>query len=124
MKILRILFLCTLGMLPAVGLADNRPENKPENKSDDKTPDNSLVAKEVGFVEGTLSVCVQVNPQGADKYEQQRKLLLRGLGEIEAARRTTEYRQAFTNIRSQLATVPKTQVVAGCTGFLAGASRK
>jgi hypothetical protein len=124
MKILRILFLCTLGMLPAVALADNRPENKSENKSDDKTPDNSLVAREVGFVEGTLSVCVQVNPQGTDKYEQQRKLLLRGLGEVEAVRRTTEYRQAFTNIRSQLATVPKTQVAAACTGFLAGASRK
>jgi len=120
MKILRILFLCTLGMLPALALADNRTENKP----DDKTADNSLVAMQVGFVEGTLSVCVQVNPQGTDKYEQQRKLLLRGLGEIEAARRTTEYRQAFTTIRSQLATVPKTQVVAACTGFLAGASRK
>ena len=120
MKILRILFLCTLGMLPALALADNRTENKP----DDKTADNSLVAKEVGFVEGTLSVCVQVNPQGADKYEQQRKLLLRGLGEIEAARRTIEYRQAFTSIRSQLATVPKTQVVAACTGFLAVARGK
>jgi hypothetical protein len=122
MKILRILFLCTLGMLPAVALADNRSENKSENKSDDKTADNSLVAKEVGFVEGALSVCVQANPQGAGKYEQQRKLLLQGLGGVEEARRTTEYRQAFTNIRSQLAIVPKTQVVAACTGFLA--SRK
>jgi hypothetical protein len=122
MKILRILFLFTLGMLPTVALADNRSDNKTDNKTDNKASDDSLVAKEVGFMEGTLSVCAQVNPQGADKYEQQRKLLLRGLSGVEESRRTVEYRQAFTNIRSQLATVPKSQMVGACTGFLA--SRK
>jgi hypothetical protein len=76
----------------------------------------------LGTVEGTLDFCKQVNASAAEKYEERKKAQVRAIPEKEVteARSSEEYKQAYGNIRAELAKVPKEKMVEGCAAYLKG----
>jgi hypothetical protein len=75
-----------------------------------------------GRVEGTLDFCAQADAQAAAKYEERKKSLVRDVPEkeVDEARQTQEYRDAYDWISAELGKVPKAQATKGCGDFLQG----
>jgi hypothetical protein len=75
-----------------------------------------------GKVEATLDFCVQADPQGASKYQERKKELVRDVPEKEVAeaRQSHEYRDAYDGVTAELGKVPKAQAVKACSDFLEG----
>jgi hypothetical protein len=102
MKITRLLCLCFFVTLPAAAAPDPQ------------------IARVSGFIEGAMFGCARVNPAGAAQYASQARRLLAFAGnQVDEARGTSEYRQAFAQVTSDMSNVPKSQAVSACTGFLA-----
>jgi hypothetical protein len=105
MKMYRILCLAAALALPIVALA--------------KLP---FTNDGFGQVESILDFCTQADPQGAQKYQEQKKSLVRDVPEkeVEEARKTQEYRDAYDSTGDELANTPKEKAVKACTEALEG----
>jgi hypothetical protein len=103
MKVNRILCLAAALVLPQLALAEL------------PFPNDAF-----GKTEGILDFCTQVDPQDAPKYQEQKKALVRDVPkkEVEEARQTQEYREAYHSTSDELAKVPKDKAVKACTDFL------
>jgi hypothetical protein len=75
-----------------------------------------------GRVEGTLDFCAQADAQAAPKYEERKKSLVREVPakEVDEARQTREYRDAYDWTIAELGKVPKAQASKACGDFLEG----
>lgn len=75
-----------------------------------------------GKVEGTLDFCIRVDPPAAPKYRERKKLLLRNVPEkeVDEARKTREYKDAYDGITAELAKVPEDQAIKACRDSLDG----
>ena len=75
-----------------------------------------------GKIEGTFDFCASVDPQSAPKYEAGKKAMVRDVPEkeLEEARKTQEYRDAYDSISDELSKVPKEKALKACTDFLQG----
>jgi hypothetical protein len=75
-----------------------------------------------GKVEGTLDFCAQVDSPSAAKYQEQKELLVRDVPEkeVEAARETTEYKEAYAWIGDELGKLPKDRAIKACAASLEG----
>jgi hypothetical protein len=105
MKIHRILCLSAAFVIPQLALA--------------KLP---LPNDAFGKVEGTLDFCAQIDSKAAAKYQEQKKLLVRDVPpeEVAAARETTEYKDAYTEISDELGKLPKDKAAKTCAASLEG----
>jgi len=105
MKIHRILCLSAAILIPQLALA--------------KLP---LPNDAFGKIEGTLDFCAQIDPHSAAKYQEQKKILVRDVPgqEVEAARETTEYKDAYTWISDELGRLPKDKAARTCAASLEG----
>ena len=75
-----------------------------------------------GQVEGILDFCAQADAQNAPKYQEQKKSLVRDVpeNEVEEARKTQEYRDAYDSTSDELAKAPTEKAVKACTDSLEG----
>lgn len=105
MKIYRILCLGAGLVLPQLALA--------------KLP---FTNDAFGRVEGTVDFCARADVQAAPKYEERKKLLVRDVPEkeVDEARQTQEYRDAYDWISAELGKVPKDEAAKACRDFLDG----
>jgi hypothetical protein len=105
MKIRRILWLGAAIVIPQLALA--------------KLP---MPNDAFGKIEGTLDFCAQVDSKSAEKYQEQKKVLVRDVPEKEVAeaRESPEYKDAYTWITDELAKQPKDKAVKACAASLEG----
>ena len=103
MKIHRILFVCVVIMIPQLGNA--------------KLPFTNDI---FGKLEGTLDFCVKADPESAPKYREVAKLLVKDVPdkELAEARMTSEYKDSYEGIDTELAKVPKDQAIEACKASL------
>jgi hypothetical protein len=103
MKVFLILSLGVVMTLPAVALSE--------------APINS---ETLGRVEGTLAFCAKVDPQSAAKYQGASKIITQGKSEkeVESARVSKEYQDAFEEINVELGKASNDDAVKACTVFL------
>jgi hypothetical protein len=75
-----------------------------------------------GKVEGTLDFCAQVDPHAAPKYQERKKALVEGVPEkeVEEARETQEYKDAYDWVTDELDESPKEHAADACSAFLQG----
>ncbi|WP_211462944.1 hypothetical protein [Collimonas silvisoli] len=75
----------------------------------------------LGEMEAIVARCGQVNPTDSAKYKELLTPLISDMpdADIEAARRTEAYRQAYEAISEQLRKATKDEVVAACADALA-----
>jgi hypothetical protein len=73
-----------------------------------------------GKIEGTLDFCAQADPQGASKYQEQKKLVVGDAPEkdVAEARKTEEYKDSYQSVSDELAKVPKAKAVKTCKAGL------
>ena len=71
-----------------------------------------------GQLEGTLAFCAQVNPSAAMQYQEQGRLLVKGVAakELAAARESAEYREAYDSMAAELGKISKDDAVKTCAG--------
>jgi len=105
MKIHRILWLGAAIVIPQLALA--------------KLP---MPNDAFGRIEGTLDFCAQIDSKSAEKYQEQKKVLVRDVPEKEVAeaRESQEYKDAYTWISDELAKQPKDKAVKACAASLEG----
>ncbi|MGC2197714.1 MAG: hypothetical protein WA628_23790 [Terriglobales bacterium] len=103
MKIQRILCLAAAIVIPQLVLA--------------KMPFTNDI---FGKVEGTLDYCARVDPPGAGKYRERKKVLVKDVPESEVAeaRETEEYKTSYEWIGKELPKLPKDQVLKACAAAL------
>ena len=72
-----------------------------------------------GKIEGLLDFCAKATPQNAEKFKESRKQLAKGASEYEVneARKTPEYKEAYTFMTDELAKVPNAKAVEACSTF-------
>jgi hypothetical protein len=105
MKIHRTLCLCVAVVMPQLANAELPFPNE-------------VFAK----FEGTLDFCAQVNPKDVQVYEKEKKLLLQGAPEKDAAeaRNTQEYKDAYESTKNELGQLPRNKALEVCTASLEG----
>lgn len=103
MKVLRIVCLGAAVTLPQLALAELPLPNDV-----------------FGKMEGALDVCIQVNPQSAAKYQEQKKALVQGASEKEVAeaRASNEYKAAYDSTTDEMNKQPKDQAAKACAASL------
>jgi hypothetical protein len=103
MKLHRIVFACTLIMLPQLLNA--------------KLPFSNDA---FGKVEGILAYCAKVNPESAVKYQDAAKALVKDASEKEVteARNSVEYKESIDSINAQLEKAPKENSIKACRDYL------
>ena len=103
MKILQIACLGAAITLPQVALAE-------------LPLPNDLFGK----MEASLDFCAKVNPQAAAKYQEPKKLLVRGASdkEVAEARASKDYKESFDSTMEELNKQPKDQAVKTCADAL------
>lgn len=74
----------------------------------------------LGRVEGTLAFCAKLDPQSAAKYQGASKIITQGKSEkeVESARVSKEYQDAFEEINVELGKASNDDAVKACTVFL------
>ena len=107
MKIFRIVVLSSLATLAFSQSAGAKLTISPQS---------------LGFVEGTLDFCAKVDPGSTDKYKARAKLFVSEATpeELDKARNSSEYKDSYSSITSELEKAPKEQAVKACTSFLEG----
>jgi hypothetical protein len=105
MKIRRILWLGAAIVIPQLALA--------------KLP---MPNDAFGKIEGTLDFCAQIDSKSSEKYQEQKKVLVRDVPEKEVAeaRESQEYKDAYTWISDELAKQPRDKAVKACAASLEG----
>ncbi|MFC5475522.1 hypothetical protein [Paraherbaspirillum soli] len=75
----------------------------------------------LGQLDAIVAQCGQANPSDSVKYQELLTPLIADVppAEVEAARQTDIYRQAYDAITEQLAKASKDDVVAACAGAIA-----
>src|SRR5262245_21855467 len=75
-----------------------------------------------GKVEGTLDFCAQVDPHSASKYQERKKALVKDVPqkEVDEARESKEYKDAYDWVTDELGKAPKDQAVQACSAYLDG----
>jgi hypothetical protein len=103
MRIHRILLICAAIAIPQLSNA--------------KLPFSNDV---LGKVEGILNYCSEVNPESAAKYLDVAKAFVKDVPEWEVteARKTTEYKDSYDGIRTELGKAPKDTTVQTCKAAL------
>jgi len=99
MKIHRLVLVCAAIMIPQLGNA--------------KLPFTNDI---FGKLEGTLDFCAKADPESAPKYRELAKLLVKDVPdkELTEARMTSEYKDSYEGIDTELAKVPKDQAIKAC----------
>ena len=99
MKIYRILLACAAIMIPELVNA--------------KLPFTNEI---FGRLEGTVDFCAKADPGSAPKYRELAKLLVKDVPdkELTEARMTSEYKDSYEGIGTELAKVPKDQAIKAC----------
>jgi hypothetical protein len=105
MKIHRVIYLGAALMVAALALA--------------KMP---YTNDAFGKVEGTLDFCAQVDAPAASKYQERKKALVKDVPqkEVDEARESKEYRDAYDWVTEELGKAPKDQAVQACSAYLDG----
>ena len=103
MKIHRMVLVCAAIMIPQ--LVDAKPPFT-----------NDIF----GRLEGTLDFCAKADPESAPKYRELAKLLVKDVPdkELTEARMTSEYKDSYEGIGTELAKVPKDQAIKACKSSL------
>jgi len=103
MKVYRIVCLVAGFLLPQVALA--------------KLP---FPNDAFGKVEATLDFCAQVDAHSAPKYQERKKALVKDVPqkEVDEARESQEYKEAYSWITDELGKAPKNQAVQACGAYL------
>jgi hypothetical protein len=103
MKIFRISCLSVVLALPTLALA--------------KLP---LPNEIFGRIESSLDYCAQVDSKSAPKYQERKKVLVRGVSdqEVSEARASKEYQEAYDQVNADLAKEPKDQTAKACAASL------
>jgi hypothetical protein len=106
MKIHLILGLAAAMALSQVALSEVAPIN----------------SESLGRVEVTLAFCARIDPESAAKYQERAKLFTQDHPEkeVEAARESDGYRNAYDETDTQLGKVSSSEVVKSCRAFLEG----
>ncbi len=102
MRMIGILCWCVAIGLPALVLAEL-----------------AITPKAFGHLQGTLDYCAQVDSRSAPKYKERAKLMVRSASEkdLEEARNSDEYKDAYDWISAELGKAPKDRAIK-CTAFL------
>jgi hypothetical protein len=79
-----------------------------------------MPAQHLGQIEGILDYCGKVNPEGASKYKELKKLMDgdASANQLAEARAKKEYKDSYKDITDQFAKLPKESVVKQCTTYL------
>jgi hypothetical protein len=104
MKTYRMLCLCAAMSLPQFAMAADAPLNK----------------KSLGQVEGIFDFCAKVNPQIA-KYKGTAAPAVGKASQkdLDDARKSDEYKEAYDSITETLTELPKERVAEACNGAVA-----
>ena len=96
----RILGLCAGALLSQLTLAD----------------EPTVTAPALGMTEATLEFCAQVDPQSADRYQEQIKSMVKGVPEKTVAeiRNSDAYLQAHHSVTEKIAKIPRQDVARNC----------
>ena len=99
MRIHRIILVCAAIMIPHL--------------VDAKLPFTNDI---FGRLEGTVDFCAKADPGSAPKYRELAKLLVKDVPdkELTEARMTSEYKDSYEGIGTELAKVPKDQAIKAC----------
>ena len=102
-KILRVACLGAAIMLPQLALAELPLPNEL-----------------FGTLEGQLDFCSKVNPQSAARYQEPKKILVRGASEKEVAeaRASKEYKEGYDSVTEDLSKQPKGEAAKMCAEAL------
>jgi len=75
-----------------------------------------------GKAEGTLDYCARVDPGSAEKYQQRKKDLVKGVPEkeVEDARAAEEYKASYEWAKEELPKMSKEESVSACAAALGG----
>jgi hypothetical protein len=82
----------------------------------------SFTNEAFGKVEGTLDFCAKADPQSAGQYQEHKKALVKEIPakEVEEARASQNYKDAYAWVTDELGKVPKERAVETCGAFLQG----
>jgi hypothetical protein len=80
----------------------------------------SMPPNALGHVEATVNFCVRVDSKSADKYKEIGKRLVSGMSQkaLAEARSSTEYKESYDAITSDLVKLPAEKGVEGCRAGL------
>ena len=73
-----------------------------------------------GKVEGLIDFCAKTTPQNAEKFKEGRKQIAKGASEndVNEARKTPEYKEAYASMTGELAKVPKATAIEACSASM------
>jgi hypothetical protein len=73
-----------------------------------------------GKVEGTLDFCAQVDTPKAEKYQEKKKLIVKGLPEKEVAeaRESEDYKTAYATTLEEAGKGPQEEAIKSCSAAL------
>ena len=79
-------------------------------------PAESIPPAALGQVEATVNFCAQADAKAADRYKEIGKSLVAGMSEKELAeaRRSSEYKETYEAITTELQKMPADQAIESC----------
>ena len=82
----------------------------------------SIPPKALGQVEATINYCAKADSKSADKYKEWGKAIVAGMSEKELAeaRESSDYKDTYSAITSELDKLPADKVVENCRAALGG----